>query len=440
MRSNPTKIICLSLPLLVAVWSGCAASDELTDQASAVGPASGYYESGGSTQAFNLVRTADNVGLVQLYPTGNEDTLPFVSMGSGQTLTLSFDVFEEGSGQPLSVYFYHADREWNRDLLPAEFMTSFLSDDIRNYQISTATEVPYVHYNYVFPNANIDFRVSGNYVIRVARQGYEDEPLFERAFFVSEDVAEIEFDFRSGLSPNGSLLQPIARVSKGPELADAQGFDFSACFARNGRFEQANCTQDPSLLDLLFLQFELPRTSSFPPSEPLYEMNMGLLQTNSQIVNVDLSASPHQADLDLDYARFGSEYDRGAISGQPVVSEVYLDGGNPDTQAEYVDVLFRFVSEGEHTLAGGVTLSGSFNNWQIDPAFSLDWNADEGYYVGNFLLKQGMYLYRYYTEDVDARYARSSINQPSLFTALVYLFEPRLNTERLVAFRSAIAR
>lgn len=441
MYTLPQRTPSVSLALLAAmVWMGCATTEEFNEQRSSDRGNDGYYETSGSARNFRLARTADHVASVQLHASGSEEALPFISMGTGQTLTLAFDLLEDGTGRPLSVYFYHADREWNRDLLAAEYLASFLSDDIRNYEPSTSTETRYIHYSYEFPNANIDFRVSGNYVVRVSRQGYEDDVLFERAFFVSEDAAEVEFTFRSGLSPYGSLLQPVARVRPGPRLAEVQGFDFSACFARNGRFEQTNCTQDPSLLDLSLLQFELPRNATFPPEEPLYEFNTGSLQINQQVLNVDLSVVPYEVDLDLDYARFGSEFDRGAITGQPIISEAYLDGGRAETQADYIDVLFRFVPEEESEIPGGVTVSGAFNNWQVDPAFRLDWNAQEGYYDGNFLIKQGLYLYRYHLDSTDAAQRRAVINQPSLFTALIYVFEPRLNTYRLVSFRSALAR
>ncbi|MDX1438646.1 MAG: DUF5103 domain-containing protein [Rubricoccaceae bacterium] len=428
-----------ALFLMFALLSGCATTEEM-DGGERPSVTLARHESGGSMSGFGLVRTADHVKAVQLYPTADEEALPFLSMGTGQTLTLSFDIIDEGTGSPLSVYFYHADKTWRRDLVPAEYLTSFLSDDIRNYEPSSSTELRYVHYTYEFPNTNIDFRVSGNYVVRVSEQGYEDDPLFERAFFVSEDAAEIEFTFRSGLSPNGSLLQPIARVRPGSRLDGVQAFDFSACFARNGRFESANCTQDPSLLDLALYQFELPRQASFPPEEPYYEINLGLLQINQQVLGVDLSTSPFRANLDLDYARFGSEVDRGALTGQPVISDVYLDGGRAETQAEYVDVHFRFVPEGEQPLSRPVILSGAFNNWQTDRAYALDWNASEGYYENTFLIKQGMYLYRYYTEDIAAAQRRAVVNQPTIFTALIYVFDSTLHTDRLVSFRTALAR
>lgn len=438
MQAARRLIVSAALTLL---WlAGCVGTEELAEDG-AEGPIdAGLYDPGDASHRFTLARTDESVKTVQLYRTGDESSLPIHSLNSGGTLTLSFDVLEQGTGGPLSVYFYHADRTWKRDLLPSEFLQSFLSDDIRRYDPSSATEVRYVHYSYEFPNANISFLTSGNYIIRVAAQGEEDEPLFERAFFVSEDAAEVELAFRSGLSFGGSLLQPLVQIRPGAQLDGVQAFDYATCFVRNGRFEQTRCAPEPSVIDLAQMQFYLPREQAFATDELIYEVNLGLLQVGPQISGVDFSTSPYSARLDLDYARFGSEANQASLTGQPVIDQVYLDGGSANTQAEYVDVQFRYVPESEEQARGAVIVTGAFNNWQIDPQNALVWVPEEGRYEGSLLLKQGLYLYRYYVDDPSATPERNIALQQNLYTALVYVFDPSRRTDRLVAFRSALAQ
>ncbi len=427
------------LVVALAVVGGCAAPDELGEGGaggvSVVQP--GYYEAGGEAGRFVLARTADDVKTIQLNRTGDETSPPIVTMNSGQTLTLAFDLLDEGTGRPLSVYFYHADRSWRRDLTPSEFLRAFLSDDIRNYRTSSATEIRYVHYEYEFPNPNIDFLLSGNYIVRVAEQGNEEAVLFERAFFVSEEAAELRFTFQSGFTVGGSVLQPVVQFRPGPELENAQAFDYSVCFVRNGRYGQARCAPEPTLIELALYQFYLPRESAFEAHEPLFEVDLGLLQVGPQIAGVDFSVSPYHVSLDLDYARFGSEFIEGSLSGQPVVSAVYRDAGEAATQAEYVATTFRYVpADGPER--GPVILSGAFNDWQIDPAYEMTWDPETGRYETTILLKQGRYLYRYYVDDPAARPPVRDF-QPSRYTAFVYLHDPSRLTDRLVATRSAIA-
>jgi hypothetical protein len=429
----PPRLLCLAalcaLPLLLAA---CAATEETANGGvvDAAGPSGGRLA---------LSTTDARVKTVQLYRTGDETSLPIVSLRSGETLTLAFDLLDEGTGRPLSVYFYHADRTWRRDLLPSEFLRAFLSDDIHDYEPSSATEVDYVHYNYEFPNANIAFVLSGNFVVRVTEQGQEGEVLLERAFFVSEEAAEVEMAFQTGFSGGSTVVQPVVQLRPGPALSDAQPFDYAVCFARNGRFERARCTQEPSLLDLALFQFYLPRHQAFPAERPFYEVNLGPLQVGPQVANIDYATDPFTVFLDLDYARFGSEINRAALTGQPVIRTAYGGGGRPDTQAEYVTAQFRYVPEGEEQAPGPVLLTGAFNDWQLDPALALTWNPGAARYEGAVLLKQGLYLYQYLVDDPAAE-PEALLLQPALYTALVYLHDPIRITDRLVAVRSAVGQ
>ena len=419
-----------ALPLLLAA---CAA----TEGASSGAPVYPGSEAPGGRLA--LARTDDRIKTVQLHPTANEAGLPILSLDANETLTLSFDLLDEGTGRPLSVYFYHADRTWRRDLVPSEYLRTFLSDDLHDYRTSAATEVRYVHYDYEFPNPNIGFLVSGNYVVRVTEQGQEGAALFERAFFVSEEAAEVALSFQSGFSGGTAVVQPIVRLQPGSELATAQPFDYAVCFARNGQFQRTRCANDPSLLGLALYQFYLDPRDAFPAERPFYEVDLGLLQVGPEIANVDYSTTPDGVLLDLDYARFGGNVTSASLTGQPLVASVYRSGGYPDTEGEYVAVHFRYVPEGERRANGPVLLTGAFNDWQLDPALELTWDPAVGRYEGTLLLKQGLYLYQYVVDDPTAEPSTLAL-QPSLYTALVYVHDITRITDRLVAVRSAISQ
>ncbi|WP_243665202.1 type IX secretion system plug protein domain-containing protein [Rhodothermus marinus] len=135
-----------------------------------------------STVGPELQPDAEAVGQVQLYQGDDERQWPILLLGGRERLTLRFDLLSE-QGRPLSIYFYHADHAWRRDLMPIEYLDTFARDDLTDYAPSEHTAIPYQHYVYRFPNDNIRFRLSGNYILRVTEQGQEETVLFERAFF-----------------------------------------------------------------------------------------------------------------------------------------------------------------------------------------------------------------------------------------------------------------
>ncbi|HAY36029.1 MAG TPA: DUF5103 domain-containing protein, partial [Bacteroidetes bacterium] len=176
-----------------------------------------------------FLQTVDDsiVKTIQLHAGESETALPVLQLGRGLPLRLSFDLMED-RGQPLSIYFYHADREWKRDLTPGEFMDIFHRDEIRDYQPSFGTVTPYTHFEYAFPNSSIDFKLSGNYYLRVTEQGMEDEPLFERPFFVAEQSIPVEMRLDNVMIPGrrASSVQPFIRFN--PESISSNSFDFTA--------------------------------------------------------------------------------------------------------------------------------------------------------------------------------------------------------------------
>ena len=125
------------------------------------------------------------------------------------------------------------------------------------------------------------------------------------------------------------------------------------------------------------------------------------------------------------------------LATTPLIDGAYTDPGIASTDAEYVEVQFRYVPPNERQVAGPVELIGTFSGWQ--PEIELAWTPEVRRYEGTALLKQGLYVYGYALPGrVQGRVL--SLGQPSLFTAFVYLRDSQLFTDRLVAIQSGIAR
>lgn len=386
-----------------------------------------------------LAPGSNQVGTVQLYREEDEASLPVYALGSGERLRLEFDLLEE-AGRPLSVYFYHADRSWRRDLSPVQYLSSFQRDDLLEYTLSQATEVPYVHYTYQFPNRNIGLLVSGNYVLRVTEQGDEEAVLFERPFFVSEQSASLDF-YTDEVMMSGSgfpSVQPYARFVPPQDFA-TNVFDYNVCFVRNSRFDLARCSDRPMLAQQPELQFYLEPEVAFQPEGAPYFLDLSVLQVSNRIIGVDRTVSPFQVVLEPDLARFGGDGMGPMLGDSPVVSAVVREVIDPDVSGEYVMVRFAYVPPDELQLAGDVIVSGTFNAWRVDRKNRLTWVPAERRYEGEVLMKQGYHEYRYLTRD--ARMARESVlpRAQNQYAAFVYYRDPRLNTDRLLAVRTLVA-
>ena len=389
----------------------------------------------------NLEAPLDAVQTIQLYAE-EEDQLPVISMRGRRTLTLEFDLMES-NGRPLSAYFYHANREWERDLTPSEYLTSFHRDDLFDYQFSRNTQVKYAHYTYTFPNNSIGFRISGNFIIRITEQGREDEVLFERPFFVTENAAALEFGLESLMvgGQGAPVVQPILSFTP-PSSLLGNVFDYKVCFLRNGQLERSKCSENPSLTRQPDLLFYLQPEEAFEAQEGDYFLDISNLTIGGSVERTDLSVTPYLITLEPDYARFPSSSIDPLLNGQAVISDADRYVGDADTGGEYARVLFRYVPPDDRPLPGGLFLAGSFNGWAFDLANELRWEGETGRYEGELLIKQGKYEYRYTSPDPRVRNAlRNRLPRPdNLYTALVYYSDVTLNTDRLLASQNILSR
>lgn len=380
----------------------------------------------------------EDIRTVQLYRGENERNLPITSLQSPEPLTLEFDLMEQ-QGRPLSVYFVHADREWKRDLSPSQTLESYHDDRLVDYRGSQGTEVPYVHYEYRFPNDDIRFRVSGNYILRVTEQGRRDSVLFERPFFISDETGDLQLGAEALMVPGQRQrsLRPIARYNP-PAALRGDPFGYTVCFVRNGRLPDTRCQGRPLLAQQPRLEFELDRDEAFAPITADYTVDLGDLRTGAKIERTNRTVSPLEVLLEPDYAQFSGRDLDAALNGQIVVKAAVDGRATPALTAEYVETTFAFVPPREQPLAGRVVVAGSFSGMNPAQGTRMEWRPLRGRYEGEILLKQGLYQYFYHTPDARLRDAvrRSQARIQSIYTSFVYYEDPSVGTDRLLRVNS----
>ncbi len=435
MRMSKRWMMQMGLLLVLLLSSGCAGPQETEDDGADALPEV-------ERVAMNLAPADEAVRTIQLYRGGDERAQPILPLGGGGQLTLEFDLLE-ASGRPLSVYFYHADRTWRRDLTPVEYLDAFRSDNLLDYTASRGTDVAYTHYTYRFPNESIGFRLSGNYVLRVTEQGQEDAVLFERAFFVTEQTGALALGIDNVMVSGQGLPseRPVAEYAPPPSLGQSV-FDYTVCFVRNGAFAAPRCTDQARPAGQAALAFDLRRRRAFAPGAARYGLDLGALQVGGEIESTDRTTSPPEVTLAPDYANFPGTGFGTVLGGQVLVEEAVRDAPDPDIDAEYARVRFSFVPPDEQPLYGDVLLYGSFAPRHAEPAARLSWAPARNRYEGAVLLKQGRYEYYYTAPDPRLRRVleRALPSLRNSYLAFVYYRDISRGTDRLLAVQGAVTR
>ena len=430
--SRRTPFLALSCLLLLSAVSGCATTDPSAEERRPRRAEQPDF-------APSLATSDSSVRTIQLYAGQEERRLPVLRLGSEGTLTLEFDLLGQ-KGRPLSVYFYHANRQWERDPMSARYLDGFRSGELLDFTRARAQGLPYVHYTYRFPARDVGFKESGNYILRVTEQGEEEEVLFERPFFVAEEAGDLEMrleELRLGTQP-GRSDRPTVRY-RPPRRIGSSPFDFTTCFVPNGRLRQTRCVEDPSLSEQPVLRFELPYRESFAARGADFFLDLSRLQPGGEIATTDLQVVPHQVTLETDYAEFAGSARAPFLNGQLVVRRAGISASDPEVTAEYASVRFRFSPPDGRRLRGPLVVTGSFSDGSLEAAPRLQWQPAVGRYEGEVLLKQGLYEYRYASPDprLNEVLARSLPLAQRHYAALIYYQDTSLGSDRLLFVREA---
>ena len=120
----------------------------------------------------------------------NELLDPIIELHSSETLKLTFDLLNTESVS-CAYTFIHCDHNWNySNITQSEYLAGFFDNYIDNYEYSFNTLSPYVHYECVFPNKDIQFTKSGNYIVLVYNSE-NNSPILTKRFMVHEKVLNI---------------------------------------------------------------------------------------------------------------------------------------------------------------------------------------------------------------------------------------------------------
>lgn len=116
---------------------------------------------------------------------------PIMTLGKGEYIMLKFD---DLLNDERNLYYkvIHCNKDWTiSDLRDLDYLNGFNDERLRNYEYSVNTRKQYIHYWQQFPNKDLQFKVSGNYIILIYEDNVET-PILTRRFIISENTAGID--------------------------------------------------------------------------------------------------------------------------------------------------------------------------------------------------------------------------------------------------------
>ena len=354
----------------------------------------------GQAQSEGLVNRdtiyVDYVKTVQFYLENLVATMPIISLSSPGQVVLTFDDLDA----EVADYTYtiqHCNADWTPSRISElEYLSGFSRADIRTRELSFNTVVPYVHYTLPLPNQDMQFRLSGNYLLHVFNEF--DEPVITRRFVVVEPLFRVE-----GLVNKAALVTRLDTYQEVDFTVIHEEFEIqnplreiSATVIQNGNWRTAIQGLSPNMIKPEQLIFDYQNVISFPAGKEYRPLDMRSLRTYAgnvrEIIQTD---EGYDVTLGRDQKRASSAYlTFEDLDGNFVIES--FDFPSPDLRGDYANVLFNLYSPTNYE-EEDVYVYGGLSDWQLRPEFKMVYNPVVNGYVAEVLLKQGYYDYEYVT-------------------------------------------
>ncbi len=367
----------------------------------------------------------ETVKSVQLNVPGLQTGFPIINLGTG-SMFLEFDELSDET-RYLKYKIEHCNRDWTpSDLTEFEYLEGFNGEELRESKFSVNTTTSYVHYEQAFPNQDIRWTKSGNYLLHI----YDDdsgEALITRRFLVVEPLTKISITLNrpSDVSKIKTHHEVDFKVNHKEFRIVNPMQEVHAVVMQNGRWDNAISDIIPFFARPEELSFDYQDKIVFPAGREFRSVDFRSLTAPS--INVDGIEQYEDAfeiklkkDEKRMYANYHSKRD---LNGGFIIQS--YDHEDPDVQADYAFVIFS-LNSAQPLPDHNVYVLGAFNDWTITNSSQLQYEERYSIYRGEALLKQGVYDYLYAavsksTGEVDFEILEGNWHEAeNYYTVLVY--------------------
>ena len=133
-----------------------------------------------------------NIASVQLHLYGDQLGYPMIRLNSADQLELHFDDLD-GNVKNYSYTFQLCNADWTPAMLSYfDYIKGYSQMRLNTYRIASVALTRYTHYQAVIPDRNCYPSRSGNYLLKVFRDGDQNKVIFTRRFYVLDEQTRME--------------------------------------------------------------------------------------------------------------------------------------------------------------------------------------------------------------------------------------------------------
>ena len=348
--------------------------------------------------------------------------------------------FDDLYGNEANYYYQivHCNYNWEpSQLAKSEYLNGFDDQRIQDYTNSFNSLQVYSHYNLSFPNRLTQFRVSGNYVMKILND--DKEVVFSRKFILYENLVSVPMQVKR--ARNVALIEQKQNIefSIKSSVINFQSplSNVKVMLLQNGKLNNAITNIKPQYTignDLIY-KYDA-ETQFWAGNEFMFFENKDIRAANNSIAAIDSKGGIYNAHLYQNVARASAPYTYFPdINGNFIVKNIGAQ--NNQIEADYSWVFFT-LSAPNYYGKKNIYVNGMFNNYAIGDENKMDYIAEKGVYEKAIMIKQGFTNYQYVISDskgnldeenaVDGNFFQTENN----YFALVYYRENNQRYDRII--------
>lgn len=333
-----------------------------------------------------------------LHESSWENAPAILPLNSNEKLELSFDDLDADK-KSYTISFVHCTANWQpSDLMSSEYMVGFFEANILNFSYSTVTLQKYTHYSILFPQTNMQFSKSGNYIVYVYLDNDKEKLILTKRFMIYEDKVTVTANIRQAIGNDEQYEKQHINFSilNGSYELTNPFVDLKVIITQNNRWDNAINTIKPTFVEPRQLTYSMDDQSTFVGGNEFRYFDCRSLRTYTERIeqiNKD-SAYKYNLVLKKDELRsykgytFYNDLNGGyLIKNQDAV-------GSPDTEADYVWVHF-FLPYDNVQSEGNFYVLGKVTDWRLSKSNRMVYNYKKLGYECHLYIKQGYYNYTY---------------------------------------------
>lgn len=396
----------------------------------------------GFSQIFTDIIFNSKVKSVQVYNSISDTTNPVISLLGKETINIEFDFLHSNTLQ-IRYEIFLCDKNWNKSpLIPVDYLSTIGILRFEDVQNSVNTTQDYVHYSASFPNQNISFKLSGNYIIQVYNDE-TDELLFQKRCMVTEQIVGMETSIKQ--ATNVELMDThhevdISILPLGFPIKNSQD-DITLVIMQNGRWDNCIRIQKPSHIYTDKIVYDFQKENTIPGGSEFRQFSFKNLNfIHEKIARIEKTDDAVTIYMKPDDIRMYKPYTKsGDLNGHFSPSYDVVD--DTDFAADYCNVIFNLPYRKQVYDTLDMYIVGGFNQWQLTEENKMTYSEEQSCYTADILLKQGYYDYAYaqaspnalslHTEEIEGCYSKTE----NTYEIFAYIYDIENGYDRIIAYK-----